>query len=687
MKTVFKILALVLFLLLAFSAKAQNPLNVRSNTLNVVWNGDTLQLKVHPDSLARVRSNIPLQFSDKVMFSDIPYQAGDTSLVVINDTVYKFVLATVIKIKDSVIILQADTILGYNPLSDSCVVYFKVKHVASCSPLWLSSPDSVWITGDLRQIDGSVAFRGTSGDNPFHNDGTLFMWYGAKSALRAGYGNNDDWATDSIGNYSFALGYRVKAVGANSFSIGSRNRAANDSSFAIGNSNKVTADENAFAVGSGNSVKSDYGIIVGNANTINLSANQSYVYGRSNISGSSSSLLLGDNNNNGTGQNKILIGFGNNNSGGIYQISHGFNNIIDDSLNFVIGILNMTVTNARRNLLFGNSNQIADGQRNVAIGNVNTITSNKSIAIGDSNEIRGGTFTGENNYVFGENNWVSCSTFTMVFGMNNADSAAANSYIIGKYDTIDQFCSDVAIIGTQNTIHQSTSNGYIIGANSAIFGGADDVYLIGRNLFTNKPNQAVIGQYNDSTSNALFIVGNGTGVGAESNALEVYADSVVKTPGKFVQYYPDHAFLTYSNNTGYPVQIDVQGAWMDATDSTADRLTDDESNGFTYINDTLQYNGYTKAHIKFTVSISISGTNTHDFIFRVYNVTDGSPISVQKHITTTGATNRQSVTLLGYDHNANPGDKYIIQVQNNSAAADVQIFDFGIFCDVTHYVF
>lgn len=387
----------------------------------------------------------------------------------------------------TIIKLQTDTIIGSNPSLDSCVEYLKVKHIASCSPLWLSSPDSVWVTGELRQIDGSVAFRGNAGLNPFHNDGTLFMWYGAKGALRAGYGNQNQWTTSNIGDYSVALGYNVIASGKYSFAANGGN------------------------IGTNNIASGDF----------------SFVCGQNNLSSANSSF-----------------------SGGT----------------------NCSATN-------------------------------------------GGTF---------------------VFGV--ASSAMA-----------------------QNS------------------------YAIGNTVISNKNNQIVFGFQNDTTKNTLLSVGNGYAA-VRSNALEVYADSVVRTTGKLVEYKPEHAFGYYADNTGYPVQISSANTWYDMTDSTAIRTTGVETVGFQNDNDTLIYDGYDDAHLYFTFTASVAGTNTQDFEMRVFNITDNTEIPGTDLFTTTGATNRTNVTILAYDKNANKGDRYIVQIRNLSAAANLQVYRYMAKISVEHYV-
>ena len=449
--------------------------------------------------------------ADTFLISNFNYSLSDTVMLWSNDTLKMgFFKGTA---GNPYTVFYTDSLLGRLPNIDSCIAYLKVKRIASCSPLWLSSPDSVWITGDLRQIDGSVAFRGTSGDNPFHNDGELFMWYGAKAALRAGTANGNEWLTDSIGQNSFAFGNQVKAIGDHSFAAGTQLRVSGDAG----------------------------------------------------------------------------VGFGANNK------NHGNSSII-------FGINNINFSSGAYSLVGGS-----------------------------------------NNFNYGNN--------SAVFGTNNINSA----------------------------------NYSLVGGNVSYLRGTGESSLVwGDNLIGNKQYQSVLGTYNDTKTAALFIVGIGTGVGA-ANGIEVYADSTVRTPGKFVQYYPEHAFGYYADNTGFPVQIAVQNAWMDMTDSTAVRTTGVEIVGFTNDNDTLIFAGYTKAHLFFNFTASVSGTNAQDFEMRVFNITDNAAVPGTDLFTTTGATNRTNVTILAYDKNADVGDKYIIQVRNTSAAADLQVYRYMAKINVEHY--
>ncbi len=86
---------------------------------------------------------------------------------------------------------------------------------------------------------GNVLFTGQykltgPGPAPAIGAGTRMMWYPDKSAFRAGYIDGTQWDTDSIGNYSVALGYNTKAKGYYSTALGSNANASGSGSFATG---------------------------------------------------------------------------------------------------------------------------------------------------------------------------------------------------------------------------------------------------------------------------------------------------------------------------------------------------------------------------------------------------------------------------------------------------------------------
>jgi hypothetical protein len=88
---------------------------------------------------------------------------------------------------------------------------------------------------------GNILFAGTykttkPGAPPVAGAGTRLMWYPDKAAFRAGQVTATQWDKDSIGEYSFALGYNAKAKGFGAYSFGNLSSASNNAAIAIGQS-------------------------------------------------------------------------------------------------------------------------------------------------------------------------------------------------------------------------------------------------------------------------------------------------------------------------------------------------------------------------------------------------------------------------------------------------------------------
>jgi hypothetical protein len=91
----------------------------------------------------------------------------------------------------------------------------------------------------LHVKDSSILFSGLSslpspGNPPASGIGTRMMWYPDKAAFRSGGVSTTYWDKDSIGTYSFAAGFDVKAKGSRSASLGSGTTANGFSSLALG---------------------------------------------------------------------------------------------------------------------------------------------------------------------------------------------------------------------------------------------------------------------------------------------------------------------------------------------------------------------------------------------------------------------------------------------------------------------
>ncbi len=93
----------------------------------------------------------------------------------------------------------------------------------------------------LHVKDSSVLFSGSSTPPtggfgaPASGQGVRMMWLPDRAAFRAGYVNsNNAWNTDSIGLYSFAVGFNTKAKGLYSSALGEASIATGVASFSAG---------------------------------------------------------------------------------------------------------------------------------------------------------------------------------------------------------------------------------------------------------------------------------------------------------------------------------------------------------------------------------------------------------------------------------------------------------------------
>jgi len=93
----------------------------------------------------------------------------------------------------------------------------------------------------LHISDSNVVFTGplnipvsTNFNPPVQGPGTRMMWYPQKGAFRVGNVDGAHWDKDSIGNYSFASGYKTKARGIASTAMGENSTALGRGSVAFG---------------------------------------------------------------------------------------------------------------------------------------------------------------------------------------------------------------------------------------------------------------------------------------------------------------------------------------------------------------------------------------------------------------------------------------------------------------------
>lgn len=108
----------------------------------------------------------------------------------------------------------------------------------------------------LHVKDSSVLFTSSSGFSvspghpPVSGPGNRMMWYADKRAFRTGGVLLNEWNKDSIGDYSFAAGFNVKATGYGAVAMGLYSSAQNDNAIALG-SNSTASGNSSVAFGTG----------------------------------------------------------------------------------------------------------------------------------------------------------------------------------------------------------------------------------------------------------------------------------------------------------------------------------------------------------------------------------------------------------------------------------------------------
>jgi len=344
----------------------------------------------------------------------------------------------------------------------------------------------------------------------------------------------------------------------------------NYSSFAVGDQNQIIAGDSA-VIGASNELNAQNSLVVGSSNLANPDT--------ANTNKTFASIISGSQNQSKYARTGIVTGF-NNFIGGRNNIVGGQNNLntITESLspnnNIVSGTDNEIYADSSSNILSGTRNQLYDvspsnivsgvdntvhrGQSNLVIGNTNTlgvaastttrvnnllaglnnnVVGNASAAIGNQNFI-----SSNNSLALGQENVIS-SLRSLALGYQNTTNGN-NSVVVGYSNEMTSGGNNNIIIGARNAntgTGQNTEN-YIFGENQIINGtNCVNNILNGRDSsISSSKNQALYGYgltasqintervttgthcANNTNSDVAFVVGGGTSVGSQQNAIEVY---------------------------------------------------------------------------------------------------------------------------------------------------------------------
>lgn len=173
-----------------------------------------------------------------------------------------------------------------------------------------------------------------------------------------------------------------------------------------------------------------------------------------------------------------------------------------------------------RDTLAGGRNTKALGKYGVSLGN-NTEAGHAALAIGTNVKALGfnGLATGENTKAYG---WDSVA--------GGKDTTAS-----GKYSMAQNL--NTKAIGDNSTA---------LGNNSTASG--ESSFVTGHGSKATLYAQTVVGRFNDTDTNALFIIGNGEGDSDRSNAFEVYDDGSISLAGVTITPEQLQGLLALLNN-------------------------------------------------------------------------------------------------------------------------------------------
>lgn len=223
----------------------------------------------------------------------------------------------------------------------------------------------------LHVSDSNVVFSATgdapvtAGNVPISDAGRRMLWYPDKAAFRAGYVSAANWNKDSIGKYSFAGGYDVKAKGESSVSLGRSATASANYSIAIGHFSNASGD---FSTAISNGTATDiYAVAIGEAST--ASARNATAIGFTTKA---------------QGIGSFAGGY-NTTAGANYSTALGFNTTVSINGLYATTLGYFSIASGENSTATGNTT-IAVGFNSFTAGNNTTAKANGSFSIGSYND-------------------------------------------------------------------------------------------------------------------------------------------------------------------------------------------------------------------------------------------------------------------------------------------------------------
>ena len=354
--------------------------------------------------------------------------------------------------------------------------------------------------------------------------------------------------TEASGNQSFASGNQTLASGDNSTALGINTEASGLYSTVSGN-NSTASGSGSVAMGQGATASGVLSTAFGNGTE--ASGLGSTAMGQTSEASGTSSTAIGFSNE-ASGDGSVSMG-SNTTASGNYSTATGRDT--EASGNHSTALNNSTIASGAASFASGLSTE-SSGQASTAMGSQTTASGDQSTAIGnqstasgiDSSSFgKGNISSGLRSVTIGNSQEASAQDSISIGGQPNTasgiqsvsigtgnESVGVLSYIFGSGNLTDS--SESTLIGITNTAFSSASRSTGIGLDNSLTGSF--AYAFGSGLEVTDFRQTVLGSYNSvvgpgsvnswNTTDNLFIIGNGTGPGFDSNALEIRKDGELK---------------------------------------------------------------------------------------------------------------------------------------------------------------
>ena len=411
----------------------------------------------------------------------------------------------------------------------------------------------------LHVADSNVVFTGptfipgiTAFDPPISGQGSRMMWYPQKAAFRVGYVDGLHWDKDSIGRYSFASGVNTKAKGESSVSLGSQTQSIGENSTSMGYFTSARGDfsttmgyntsANGFvstAMGFQTAAVGNYAISVGYGDSAIGESSVSMGYLTKAVGFASASMGSGTE---AIGAYAFSMGQRSQSSGD-YAVSMGY---ADTASNDYAISMGYNTKASGFNATSIGYESYSGGSSSISLGFRDTASSNYAVSMGYSTKARGigatsmGGFTEAIGAYSTSIGYATQATGSFSVSMGYADTAS-NDYAISMGLATNARGIGSTSMGVRTTAAGSSSTS--MGSETSAIGEAstsmgyqtkasgEASVSMGFGTTARAFGSLAIGVFNDSIAssspssipetNPLFIIGNGNGVEARSNAMVV----------------------------------------------------------------------------------------------------------------------------------------------------------------------